>query len=107
MTIQFNTDSNINGTEDFTAPLIHLIEDELRKFSSQITRIEVHLSDEDGDKDGLKTKRCLLEARLSGMNPIAVSCQSETEEQALSESLDKLKSSLETIVGRLANHSKQ
>ena len=104
MTIQFNTDKNVKGTEDFTSPLITLIEDELKRFNSQITRIEVHLSDEDGDKDGRKAKRCLLEARLSGMNPIAVSSQSDTEEQAVSESLNKLKSSLKTILGRLSNH---
>lgn len=104
MTIQFNTDKNINGNEAFTAPFIILIENELKRFSSQITRIEVHLSDEDGEKVGLKAKRCLLEARLSGMNPIVVSSQSETEEQAVSESLYKLKSSLETILGRLNKH---
>jgi len=104
MKIQFNTDKNINGTEDFISPFTTLIEENLEKFSSQITRIEVHLSDEDGDKDGLKAKRCLLEARLTGMNPIAVSSQSDTEEQAVTESLNKLKSSLETILGRLSNH---
>jgi hypothetical protein len=104
MKIQFNTDKNINGTEDFITPLTILIEEDLEKYSSQITRIEVHLSDEDGEKDGLKAKRCLLEVRLSGMNPIAVSSQSDTEEQAVSESLKKLKSSLETILGRLRNH---
>ena len=104
MKIQFNTDKNINGTEDFITPLTILIEEDLEKYSSQITRIEVHLSDEDGDKEGLKAKRCLLEARLSGRNPIAVSSQSDTEEQAVSESLNKLKSSLKTILGRLSNH---
>jgi ribosome-associated translation inhibitor RaiA len=101
MKIQFNTDKNIKGIEDFTAPLIILIEEELKRFDSQITRIEVHLSDEDGDKDGLKAKRCLMEARLNGMNPIAVSSQSDTEELAVSESIDKLKSRLETILGKL------
>lgn len=103
MKIQFNTDKNIKGTEDFVAPLTLLIEDVLEKYSSQITRIEVHLSDEDGDKEGLKAIRCLIEARLSGMNPIAVSSQSDTEEQAVSESLNKLKSNLETILGRQSN----
>jgi hypothetical protein len=104
MKIQFNTDKNVNGTEDFITPLTFLIEEVLEKYSAQITRIEVHLSDEDGDKEGLKAKRCLMEARLSGMNPIAVSSQSDTEEQAVTESLNKLKSSLETLLGRLSKH---
>lgn len=101
MKVQFNTDKNIDGLEEFTAPMTLLIETELKNYSSQITRIEVHLSDEDGIKEGMKTKRCLLEARLSGMNPIVVSSQSDTEEQAITEALDKLKSSLESILGRL------
>jgi hypothetical protein len=103
MKIQFNTDKNIDGTEDFTSPFIVLIEEELKQYKDQITRIEVHLSDEDGDKEGLNAKRCLLEARISGMKPIAVSSQSDTEEQALTESLNKLNTSLKTIFGRLNN----
>jgi ribosome-associated translation inhibitor RaiA len=104
MKIQFNTDKNIKGTEDFITPLTTLIEENLEKYSDQITRIEVHLSDEDGDKDGIKAKRCMIEARLSGMNPIAVSSQSHTEELAVTESINKLKSSLKTIKGRLSNY---
>lgn len=104
MKIQFNTDKNINGTEDFITPLTILIEENLEKYSPQITRIEVHLSDEDGDKDGIKTKRCMMEARISGMSPIAVSSHSHTEKLAVTESINKLKSSLKTILGRLSNH---
>lgn len=104
MKIQFNTDKNISGSEESTAPLTALITDELSRFSEQITRIEVHLSDEDGNKDGLKTKRCLLEARLQGRQPVAVKNQADSNEQAVSGAIDKLKSSLETILGRLRNH---
>ena len=104
MTIQFNTDKNINGSKEFTAPFITQIEDELRRFSSHTTRIEVHLSDENGKKEGINDIRCLLEARLEGKQPIAVSNQADTIEQALSGALDKLKASLETILERITNH---
>ena len=104
MTIQFNTDKNIKGNEAFTTPLIAFITEDLSRFSDQITRIEVHLSDEDGNKDGQKDKRCLLEARLAGMNPIAVTNIADTDEQAVEGAVDKLKTSLETILGRLKNH---
>jgi hypothetical protein len=53
MIIQFKTDKNLNGTEDFTASYIAQIVDELSRYSHQITRIEVHLSDEDGNNNGL------------------------------------------------------
>lgn len=104
MTVQFNTDKNIAGKEEFTAPLIAFIEEDLSRFSHQITRVEVHLSDEDGNKEGLKDKRCLLEARLAGMNPIAVTNTADTDEQAVQGAVDKLKTSLETILGRLGNY---
>ncbi len=99
MTIQFNTDKNIHGTEKVTEPLIGIIQQELSRYSEKITRIEVHLSDEDGNKDGFNDKRCLLEARLKGRKPIAVSNMANTHLLAVEGALEKLKASL----GKLLN----
>ena len=104
MTIQFNTDNNISVSEELRAPLISLISEELSRFSHQITRVEVHLSDENGAKEGLNDKRCMIEARLEGMKPIAVTNHANTHEQAVEGAIDKLKTSLDTILGRLRNH---
>lgn len=104
MTIQFNTDKNINGNEEFTAPYVSQIEDELSRYSHQITRIEVHLSDEDGNKNGLNAMRCMLEARVEGRKPITVTNQADTHDQAVGGALDKLTTSLDTILGRLSSH---
>ena len=100
MKIQFNTDKTINGDEKQQEYYTTMIADELDRFKSQITRIEVHLSDENGND-----MKCLLEARLEGMQAIAVSCQADTVEQAVSGAIDKLKTSLETIIGRLGKHT--
>lgn len=107
MTIQFNTDKNVSGSDEFTAPYIALMEDELSRYSHQITRLEAHLSDEDGPKEGLKTKRCLLEARLEGRQPFTVTNQADTYDQAITGALDKLTTSLETILGRLSKHQRK
>lgn len=104
MKIQFNTDKTINGEERKSDYYTDLIAEELKNYSSHITRIEVHLSDENGKKDGLNDIRCLLEARLEGQQPIAVTCQADDLELAISGAIDKLKVSLETILGRLSNH---
>lgn len=104
MTIQFNTDQNISGKEKVSAPLIALISEGLSRFSHQITRVEVHLSDENGNKDGLNDKRCMLEARLEGMQPVSVTNNSNSRDQAVSGAIDKLKTSLDTVLGRLRNH---
>ena len=69
MQIQVNTDESIDGGEDLSARVSAEIHSRLDRFSQHITRIEVHLSDEDGDKSGGSDKRCLIEARLEGRQP--------------------------------------
>ena len=104
MIIQINTDKNLSVHDAFASQLKSLLSEELSRFSENITRLEVHLSDENGSKDGVNDKRCLLEARLEGMQPIAVNAYAHTHEQSVAEAIDKLKKSLKTILGRLSNH---
>lgn len=104
MTIQFNTDKTINGDERNINYFTNLISDTLKNYSSHITRIEVHLSDENGIKDGVNDIRCLIEVRLEKKQPIVASHQSEKVEPALSGALKKLKASLKTKIERTANH---
>lgn len=104
MKIQFNTDKTINGDERNQDFFTSQIAEELKRHQSHITRIEVHLSDENGKKEGLNDIRCLLEARLEGRQPIAVTCQADNVELAVSGAIDKLTASLETILGRISNN---
>jgi len=104
MKIQFNTDNNVTGSEELTLSLTSIISGELSRFEDHITRLEVHLSDEDSNKNGVNDKRCMIEARLEGMKPIAVTNHADSHELAVTGAVDKLKSSLATIQGRLRNH---
>lgn len=104
MKIQFNTDKTIKGDESVQNHFTSYIQEALDRFQSDISRIEVHLSDENGEKEGFGDIRCLLEARVNGRQPIAVSHQADTLELAVSGALEKLSASLETIFGRLKNH---
>jgi ribosome-associated translation inhibitor RaiA len=45
-----------------------------------------------------------LEARLKGRQPIAVSAEANTHDQAVHAAIAKLKTSIEKIEGRLKNH---
>jgi ribosome-associated translation inhibitor RaiA len=101
MQIQFNTDNNVAGNEELIASSTTLISEELRRFSQQITRVEVHLSDVDGKKKGFNDLRCMVEARLAGMKPIAVTDYASTHEQAIIGAINKLKTTLEKVTGRL------
>jgi hypothetical protein len=58
----------------------------------------VHLSDENGSKTRQNDKRCLLEARLESRQPIAVTSQANTIEKAVNDALDKLKTSMKTMI---------
>ncbi len=104
MTIQFNTGHHVNGSTAVTDPLSAVIADDLKRFSEYITRVEVHLTDENSHKEGPNDKRCVLEARLEGMQPIAVTNHAATRDAAVTGALDKLKSSLDSAIGKRRNH---
>jgi ribosome-associated translation inhibitor RaiA len=104
MIIQINTDNNITGSERQTAYLDATISEALTRFSDKISRLEVHLSDENSHKSGLNDKRCMLEARIEGMQPIAVTNLAGSTEQAIKGALDKLTASLQTIFGKLKTY---
>ena len=90
MQVQINTDHNIEGHEALTARVRGVVESALSRVRDHITRVEVHLSDENGDKSGKNDMRCVMEARLEGRQPVAVTDQAETLEQAVDGAADKL-----------------
>ena len=104
MNIQFNTSNNINGSENMNKRLSDVIAEKLSRFSDYITRIEAHLSDTNGQKEGLNDKQCVLEARLEGLQPIAVTSNAGTYDDAVTGAIGKLKSSLDTTLGKLRKH---
>jgi ribosome-associated translation inhibitor RaiA len=104
MKIQFNADKSITINEELRASLTAKISDELSRFENHVSRLEVHLADEDGKKATLNDKRCMIEARIEGLQPIAVINHEDSIEQAVAGAIDKIKSSLSTITGRLKNH---
>lgn len=105
MTLQFNTDKNLTLHDEFRNKLSTHLAEKLSRFSDHITRLEVHLSDDNGGKNGADNKKCLLEARVEGRPPIAVTAHANNYEQAVDGAIDKIKSSLNSVFGKLKNHS--
>ena len=58
------------------------------------------MKDEDGAKKGKNDKRCMIEARLEGRQPIVVTDHADTLNQALDDAIDKLINMIESILGR-------
>ncbi|MCF8239049.1 MAG: HPF/RaiA family ribosome-associated protein [Saprospiraceae bacterium] len=104
MIIQINTDKVVTVEKRSSDFFTDQIAKALHRFESQITRIEVHLKDENGKDDGYNDISCTIEARLEGKQPIAVNNQADTIDLALSGAIDKVKSSLESILGKIKQH---
>jgi ribosome-associated translation inhibitor RaiA len=101
MHVQINTDRNIQGSEALSAQVEAVVTGALGRFVEQVTRVEVHLSDENGGKGGSDDKRCLMEARLEGRPPTAVTHQAATLEAAMDGAAGKLARAIESTLGRL------
>jgi hypothetical protein len=104
MTIQINTDKNLTGEKRSQDFFTLQISEALQRFESHITRIEVHLKDENGKKDGFNNISCLLEARLEGRQPIAITNQADTIDLAVTGAINKIIATIETILGRIQKH---
>ena len=102
MQVQINTDRNIEGNEALTAQVSGVVEAALSRFSDHVTRVEVHLSDENADKSGQRDNRCMMEARLQGRQPVAVTHTAASLDQAVYGAADKLARMIESTLGRAA-----
>ena len=104
MEILFNTDNNVEGKQALEDYMSEIIQNGLSRFEKHITRIEVHVSDENGNKKGPNDKRCLIECRLKGLEPAAVTSHEDNIRKAVVSSLDKMKAKLTTITSKLKEH---
>jgi len=101
MQVLVNSDHHIVGGEDLTERVQGVVEGRLERFEGRITRVEVHLSDLNSLKLGERDKRCMMEARLGGLKPIAVSHEAPTLTEAIHMAADKLERAVARTLGKL------
>lgn len=101
MIVQLNTDKNIEGTARLEAFVSEKVSSGLKHFVENITRVEVHLSDQNADKGGKDDIQCKIEARLEGIQPVMVTSKNESTEKALTDAIDKMKAKLGTVMGKI------
>lgn len=101
MQVLVNSDHHIVAGEDLTERVQGVVEGRLDRFSGRITRVEVHLNDLNSSKLGERDKRCLMEARVGGIKPIAVSHEAPTLTEAIHVAADKLERALDHAFGKL------
>ena len=77
------------------------VEVTLERHLEDLSRVIVHLTDENGGKSGPKDKRCKMEARPKGHQPIVVTQDADTLTQAVEGAAEKLEHALEHLFGKL------
>jgi ribosome-associated translation inhibitor RaiA len=106
MLIQVQTNNHMEGKQETTDYITAKLESELSRFSERIARVEVFLSDENGDKAGETDKRCTMEARLEGVKPVTVSNFAPNIHYAIEGATDKLIKALDHTIGKLRDKNR-
>lgn len=101
MQILVNSDHTVTGTDALTERVAGIVADAVGHFADRITRVEVHLNDVNGEKHSANDKRCMLEARVGGLKPIAVTHQAAHMAEALHGAAEKLERALRHALERL------
>jgi hypothetical protein len=105
MHVEVNTDNHITGSDQLSRQVESEVEASVGRFGDQIIRVIVQLQDNNGHKSGERDKRCVMEARIAGHQPVAVSHEASTLDDAIAATAEKLERSLDHILGRL-DHKK-
>ena len=98
MQIQINTDHNVKGSDLLRQHVESLLNDSLSNFKDEVTRVEVHISDENSHKGGDDDLRCTMEARIRGLQPIAVTHHAENIDVAIAGAADRITRSVRKTV---------
>jgi len=105
MTIQVNSDKNINVSEQFIAKISETLNGSLARFDGFITRLEVFLADENSERQGSNDKRCTIEVRIKGLDPEAVTATADNIDLAFKQATDKAFQLLRNRTDKLKSHA--
>jgi ribosome-associated translation inhibitor RaiA len=101
MQVLVNSDHHAHGGEDLNERVGGVVAGTLERFEDRVTRVEVHLNDLNSHKAGDRDKRCLMEARIGGLKPIAVSHEAPTMAEAIHWAADKLERALDRLFDKM------
>lgn len=101
MVIQINSAKHIQLHADKIDAWSEELKSSLSRFADQISRIEVHVTDENSAaKEGADDIRCLIEARLNGRQPVSVEVRSENPPLAFKQATEALHRRLEHLLDK-------
>ena len=104
MQFQFNSDSSVMGTENVAERIEAAVRQKLARFEDRLTRLEVHVSDENAAKGGADDKACMIEARPRGGKPIGVAAHASKVDAAARTAANTMAQRLERHFGKGDKH---
>lgn len=96
--VQIHTGKHVDAKSDWFETEVL---DSLSRYGEQITRVEVHLSDQNAEKSGADDLRCTIDAHLAGLKTQAVTHSAANVHDAFSGALHKLTRSVETTFAKV------
>ena len=106
MQINVNTDNTIQKHQGLDEHVATVVQSAIGRFGEQVTRVDVHLSDENKEKHADGGNYCMMEARVSGYQPIVVHEHAVELHQSIKNAGGKLARALDSALGRLADKNK-
>lgn len=103
MFIQIHTDNQIPSDNERDTRLEEQIRQRLARFEERITDLEVHVSDVNGPRGGAADLRCTMEARVNGVQPVAVADNGPTVDRAIMGAAKKAVRALDHQLGKLTD----
>jgi len=100
MNIQINSNRSVSVDIGRSTRVEASVSQLLQRFEGQITRVEVHLSDFNGERFGADDQRCVLEARPAGRDPVVVTNHAATPEEAAHGAAQKMQRLLTSLFAK-------
>ena len=100
MLIQVHGDNHITADGRTRTEVTAQVTSALEHLREHLTRVEVHLGDESGNRQTEGDKRCMMEARIEGRSPMAVTEHAASLTEAIDGAAEKLRHLLEHSLGK-------
>ncbi|QJD58376.1 HPF/RaiA family ribosome-associated protein [Pseudomonas sp. gcc21] len=100
MQVQVNS-NHIEGSAQLQEWVGSTVVEQLERFEELLTRVEIHVSDENAQKGGAQDKRCQIEFRPKGHHSMSVSHKAESLHLAVEGAAAKARHALEHLTGKL------
>ncbi len=104
MQIQVNTSNGVENKDTLERWATDYLTDALARFAQDVMRVEVQLRDVNSAKSGANDKRCMLEARIAGRDPVAATHHAPSQDEAFRGATQRLIHLLDHTLGKLDRH---